>query len=154
MSLPTPCRHVTTSINEHNDYDFQGVPTPCHDTSTCPLPPHLPQNGDEYPTRQGARLQPRRNGRRHHHEGLGWTMNGATIRRRGGYGRNRAQTTRHVVWAQVCFFHILSILLLMFLRFYRFIYYFNTLRYDRGEGMAGTGPKRRDTSFGPRYVFF
>jgi hypothetical protein len=74
-----------------------------------------------------------------HHEG--WAMNGTTIRRRGGYGRNRAQTTRHVrvVWAQVCFFHILSILLLMFLHFYRFIYYFDSLQYDGGEGMAGTG---------------
>jgi hypothetical protein len=51
-------------------------------------------------------------------------------------------------------FFYLFILLLMFLCFYRLIYYFNTLRYDGGEGMAGAGPKRRDTSFGPRYVFF
>ena len=43
--------------------------------------------------------------------------------------------------AQVYFFYMFFIILLMFLCFYRFIYYYDILRYDGGEDMAGTGPK-------------
>jgi hypothetical protein len=58
-------------------------------------------------------------------------------RRRGRYGRNRAQTTRHVVPGSMFFFFSFFFLLLTFSRIYSFTYYYDTLRRDGGEGIAG-----------------
>ena len=58
-------------------------------------------------------------------------------RRQGIEGLGRAQTTRHVVWAQARFFFLL---ILSFTNLCVYVYYYDALRYDGGRVWQEPGP--------------